>query len=306
MGHEETTWHGAGCEEPRAPRAHVEPRRGERPQPRACRDRRGHCSSLGLSPAWKRQSTVIIVINCFISHTTFYLPDSPAARKGRCLSGAGRGRVRGTTAPTHPCTLPLLSFLPRDLGCKRHPRAGAVLPNTHKSSLCPSSPIWSQQTGPQAPAPPPWDLTALGCRRRSRGRRWLKRPPQICQPAPKPPTQSLCRDHTQAPSPARSDSVPPLHEFSLSALQCDSSRSWAQTRGGYGLPGMHPPSRGPQELSTTAPTMETRSCSVGSQELQIGSPRGREPQILLSLWATESSHGPPKFSWGHLQSTCWC
>lgn len=187
------------------------------------------------------------------------------------------------------------------------PGLGLCSPTHTSPRSAPPAPSGHSKQVPKPLAPPPWDLMALGCRRRSRGRRWLKRPPQeICQPAPKPPTQSLCRDHTQAPSPARSDSVPPLHEFSLSALQCDSSRSWAQTRGGYGFPGMHPPSRGPQELSTTTPTMETRSCSVGSQELQTGSPRGREPQILLSLWATKSSHGPPKFSWGHLQSTCWC
>lgn len=115
LGHKETTWHGAGCEEPRARRARVGPRCGERPQPRACRDRCRHCSSLGLSPDWKRQSTVIIVINCFISHTTFCLPDSLAARKGRSLSG--QRTCRGDHG-AHPCTLLLLSFFPRNLGCK--------------------------------------------------------------------------------------------------------------------------------------------------------------------------------------------
>lgn len=43
-------------------------------------------SSLGLSHAWERHSTVIIIINWFISRTTFCLPDSPAAHKGQCLS----------------------------------------------------------------------------------------------------------------------------------------------------------------------------------------------------------------------------
>lgn len=207
--------------------------------------------------------------------------------------------------PLHPAS-PLL--LPKEFGLQVTPQGWGCTPQHTQVLVLPLA-LTHLVTANRSPSPctPPSDLTALGCRRTSRGRRWLKRPSQeIWQPAPKPPTQSLCRDHTQAPRPARSDSVPPLHEFSLSALQCDSSRSWAQTRAGYGLPGMHPPSREPQELSTTAPRMETRSCSRGPcQELKTGSPRGREPQILLSLWATKSSHGPPKFSWGHLQSPCW-
>lgn len=187
------------------------------------------------------------------------------------------------------------------------PELGLCSPTCTSPRSTPPAPSGHSREVPK-PLLPPQDCTALGCRGRSRGRRWLKRPSweKICQPPPKPPTRSLCRDHTQAPSPARSDSVPPMHEFSLSALQCDSSQGWAQTRGGYGLPRMHPPSRGPRELSTTASRMEMRSCSRGPcQELQTGSPGGREPRLLLSLWATKSSYGPPKFSWGHLQSMCW-
>lgn len=107
----------------------------------------GQASSLGLSHAYKKQSTVIIIINWFIYHTTFCLLDSPTAHQGQCLlAGAGLSPVLGHSSQsmfgqdhsTHllqSLTPSVLSFqwtllYSHEAECK----AGSILPNTWKSS----------------------------------------------------------------------------------------------------------------------------------------------------------------------------
>lgn len=107
----------------------------------------GQAFSLGLSHACKRWSTIIIIINWFISHATFCLLDSPTARKRQCpLAGAGL-----SLTPSHSCQstfrqdhsthllqppTPSVPSLQGTLlyGCKADPKAGSVLLDTQKSS----------------------------------------------------------------------------------------------------------------------------------------------------------------------------